>query len=110
MTRPDEDPRLSFDKVPETYDRARPEYPAAAFEGLFGYIRAGGIDGQVDAVEIGPGTGQATKALLESGARVTAVEIGPNLARFLRHKFTDQSSLRVINAAFEDVELPPGSF
>jgi SAM-dependent methyltransferase len=97
------DERWSFDKVPEIYDRARPGYPASLFDDLFAYARSPAAP---RVVEIGPGTGQATKSLLERGARVTAVELGPNLAAFLRQKFAGSERLDVINAAFEDADLP----
>ncbi len=99
-------PRTLFDNVPEAYDRARPEYPAAAFDALFAYMQSE-RSGAVDVVEIGPGTGQATVALLARAAHVTAVEIGPRLAAFLRAKFAGDSRLRVLNAPFEDADLAP---
>lgn len=104
------DRRLSFDKVAETYDRARPEYPEQAFHELFDYLRTERFIGTPAAVEIGPGTGQATRALLALGARVTAVEIGPRLARFMREKFAAEQNLDVITGAFEDVDLTLGTY
>jgi SAM-dependent methyltransferase len=98
-----EELRRTFDRVPEIYDRARQTYPDELFDTLFEYI---GVDAP-SVVEIGPGTGQATRSLLARGAKVTAVEIGPNLAAFLGRKFPD---VTVVNSAFEDAELPPGSF
>lgn len=100
------DKRLSFDRVPEIYDRARPAYPDALFDDLFAYVS--GREPRV--LEIGPGTGQATRSLLERGAHVTAVEIGANLARFLREKFAADGRLDVLNASFEDVALPDRAF
>ncbi len=53
-------------------------------------------------VEIGPGTGQLTRALLETGARVIAIEIDHSLIERLRNLPRDQSSggsvLEVIHA------------
>ena len=57
------------------YDRARPGYPDAVFEDLFARLPA-----RPTIVEVGPGTGQATRQLLARGARVTAVELGPAMA------------------------------
>lgn len=102
--------RLSFfDVVPEVYDRVRPAYPAALFDALFAFA-ATGLDCAVhDVVEAGPGTGQATTALLERGAAVTAVELGPNIAAFLAAKFAAEPRLTVQVGAFEEVDLPPAS-
>ena len=103
------DPRLSFNQVPETYDRARPEYPADAFKAILGYLRLKRDTESPIVVEIGPGTGQATKGLLALGARVTTVEIGPQLAAFMRQKFARDERVTVVNNSFEDVELPAGA-
>jgi SAM-dependent methyltransferase len=110
MLTSEQDPRLTFDAVPDSYDRARPEYPAQAFDDLFARMRRGRSLAEPQVCEIGPGTGQATKGLLARGARVTAVEIGPNLASFLRRKFASESRLDVVTGAFEEAQLPPGSF
>ena len=101
--------RLTFDSAPAIYDRARPTYPPPLFDELFAYARDGLPFDAPSILEIAPGTGKATGSLLERGARVTAVEIGPNLARFLREKFPSES-LDVINSAFEDADLPAASF
>ena len=98
--------RLGFDRVPEIYDRVRPTYPDALFDELFAHLSTE----QPSVVEIGAGTGKATGSLLQRGARVTAVEIGANLARFLRDKFAGDERLDVINDPFEDAELAPAAF
>lgn len=48
-------------------------------------------------LEIGPGAGTLTRALLETGSPVTAVEIDPLLADYLRGTFSGEN-LRVIEA------------
>jgi SAM-dependent methyltransferase len=102
------DRESAFDAVAETYDRVRPSYPEALFDVLFEHLGVSPND--VRACEIGAGTGKATSALLERGAHVTAVELGPNLAAFLRAKFASESRLEVIVGGFEDVALEPASF
>jgi SAM-dependent methyltransferase len=94
--------RSAFDVIPEIYDRARPEYPPQLFDDLLAYL---GSSGAPDVLEIGPGTGQATRSLLARGARVTAVELGPNLASFLAAKFEAEDRLQVVWDAFEDAQL-----
>src|SRR5262245_29359741 len=49
-------------------------------------------------IEIGPGRGVLTALLLEAGARVTAVEVDPDLVAHLRARFTGQDRLTVISA------------
>ena len=97
--------KYTFDEIPELYDQARPTYPEAAFDELSRVI--GTEPSQTHIVEIGAGTGKATLPLLSRGYQVTAVELGGSLSAFLRKstaEFGDQ--IEVVNAAFEDVELP----
>lgn len=97
------DPRLSFDAVAEVYDEIRPGYPPVVFDDLFGLLPP-----RPDVVEIGPGSGQATRDLLRRGATVHAIEIGPALADVLRSKFlTDR--LRVSVGDFEELDIPARS-
>lgn len=84
-----------FDESPETYDRARPSYPEPMWDELFRRLPA-----RPRLVEIGPGTGKATAALLARGASVVACEPGTNLANFLAHKFAS-ADLEVRNTSFE---------
>ena len=46
-------------------------------------VRAGGVEAGDEVVEVGPGLGSLTLAILEAGARVRAVEIDPPLAAAL---------------------------
>ena len=48
---------------------------------------ATGIKADDHAVEIGPGRGALTEALLDSGARVTAIELDRDLPPILRARF-----------------------
>lgn len=100
--------RLTFDRVPEIYDRVRPVYPEALFDDLLRALATRPSSPAV--VEIGPGTGQATGSLLARGATVTAVEPGKNMAKFLHGKFAGNDALQVLNADFEDAALPAGAY
>lgn len=99
------DLRLTFDGVAEIYDRIRPEYPDEHFERIFECL-----PDNPRILEVGPGTGQATASLLDRGAHVTAVEFGPRLAAFLAAKFAEVPTLHVVNAAFEEADVPRNSF
>jgi len=100
---PPEDVRLSFDEAVEIYDRVRPTYPAALFDELFAMLPA-----DPEIVEVGPGTGQATKDLIARGASVHAIEIGPAMARKLRANLSSDR-LRVTVGDFEVVSIAPGT-
>jgi SAM-dependent methyltransferase len=98
MGRPD-DIRFSFNEAAEIYDGVRPSYPAGMFDTLFQILPS-----QPDIVEVGPGTGQATKDLLDRGASVLAIEIGPAMAAKLRSNLPSDR-LDVIVGDFEVVDI-----
>lgn len=64
-------------------------------------------------VEIGPGTGQLTAALLELGHRVMAIEIEERMILHLRRRFPGEGLLRLVQGDARDVDLasliPPGT-
>ena len=91
---------------PSLYDRARPGYPGALFAGL---AELADIGPASRVAEIGPGTGQATTALLARGAHVVAVELASSLAGVLQRKL-GRASLEVVVSAFEDWHLPTDPF
>ena len=98
-----DDIRLSFNEAAGIYDEVRPSYPAVLFAALFEALPP-----QPEIVEVGPGTGQATKDLLARGATVHAIEIGPAMAAKLRANLpTDR--LRVSVGDFEKLQLPTAS-
>ena len=53
-------------------------------------------------LEIGPGTGILTEALLKTGAQVIAVEKDPKLVEFLTQKFQNKKNLTLIQADIRD--------
>jgi ubiquinone/menaquinone biosynthesis C-methylase UbiE len=60
-------------------------------------------------LEVGPGTGQATRDLLRRGANVHAVEIGPAMAAKLREALPSPA-LTVVVGDFEEVDVEEHSF
>jgi len=92
---------MTFDPVADVYHDVRPGYPARLFESLFAMLPV-----RPRVLEVGPGTGQATRSLLEHGARVHAVEIGASMARKLRDVLPDPR-LHVTTGDFEQ-EPPAG--
>ena len=57
-------------------------------------------------VEVGPGLGVLTAALLERAAAVTAVEKDNRLAPYLRARFADEPRLTLIHADVLECDLP----
>ncbi len=91
---------LSFGGRAEAYERFRPGYPAELFDLVMAYA------GQPvrTALEVGAGTGKATRLFAQRGVTVTATEPdGAMLAELLKHV---PANVKTVRAAFED--LRPG--
>src|SRR3954468_6291182 len=94
------DPRAqSFGTGAEQYDRYRPGYPDA----LLDDVLAPRI------LEVGAGTGRATRALAERGAAIVAVEPDPAVADLVRAR-TEGFDVDVVVSTFEDYAPSPGAF
>ncbi|HHT97741.1 MAG TPA: SAM-dependent methyltransferase, partial [Clostridiales bacterium] len=65
------DKRLAFDEDAKNYDTFRPTYCKELFDNIINYTI---LDKTKYAIEIGIGTGQATKPILETGCYLTAIE------------------------------------
>ncbi|MFD5161573.1 class I SAM-dependent methyltransferase [Streptomyces hawaiiensis] len=91
---------LSFGAVAEAYERFRPGYPVELFDVVTAYAGRP----VPTALEIGAGTGKATRLFARRGIAVTATEPdGSMLAELRKHV---PANVRTVQAAFED--LRPG--
>jgi SAM-dependent methyltransferase len=98
--------RRLFGADPETYDRARPGHAERVYEVL---VERCGLGPGTSVVEVGPGTGQATRRLLELGATpLVAIEPNPELADYLSRSVGAGADVRV--TTLEEAELPSGAF
>lgn len=59
-----------------------------------------------EVLEVGPGIGILTAALLGRGARVTAVELDTRLVRHLAERFAEVPDLRLVEGDILDVSVP----
>jgi SAM-dependent methyltransferase len=96
--------RKSFDGAAEIYHEIRPNYPPSMFDELFQLLPI-----RPAVLEVGPGTGQATRDLLGRGALVHAIEIDPALAAKLR-EVLPSSALTITIGDFEEVDVEEHSF
>ena len=90
--------RLKFNEDATNYDRWRPVYVPELFDAIIEYSN---LDDTKRALEVGIGTGQATLPILKTGCKVTAVEIGKELAEYSRRKFSGFRNFEVVNVDFE---------
>ncbi len=63
------------------------------------------LDNSKNIVEIGPGCGVLTQLLLETGAKVTVVEIDENMVDFLKRYLFFYPNLKIINDDFLNINL-----
>ena len=88
-----------FNEVPELYDRTRPTYPDALFADL---TEMTGLGRRSRVLEVGCGTGQATRSLASLGCQVTAVEPGDGLAALARQRLAAFGNVNVESSTFEN--------
>ena len=99
--------RETFDSAAELYDRVRPGYPGRLYLDL---LLETGLQPGARVLEIGPGTGQATKQMARAGFTVTAVELGANLAAVARRNLEPYPLCSVEVADFMTWPLPEEPF
>jgi SAM-dependent methyltransferase len=99
-----EELRRTFETVAGLYDLVRPTYPIELIDDLALAIESGGR-----VLEIGPGTGQATRALAERGFEIVAVELGAELAVLARQKLAAYPNVAIVDGDFESW-TPDGPF
>jgi SAM-dependent methyltransferase len=68
-----------FDQQAEAYDRFRPTYPDAVIDEVLGPVPAG-----LDVLDVGCGTGIASRQMAQCGAKVLGVELAPRMAEIAR--------------------------
>ncbi|WP_344860477.1 class I SAM-dependent methyltransferase [Amycolatopsis ultiminotia] len=88
-----------FNEVPALYDRIRPGYPAELFADLRTIT---GLHERASVLEVGCGTGQATRSLAALGCSVTAVEPGADMAALARRRIAAFRNVEVETSTFEE--------
>jgi 2-polyprenyl-3-methyl-5-hydroxy-6-metoxy-1,4-benzoquinol methylase len=89
-----------FDQQAERYDRCRPSYADTIMDELFSPGPAG-----LDVLDVGCGTGIASRQMAERGANVLGVEVAPGMAKIAR-----SHGIEVEVDAFEDWDAAGRTF
>jgi SAM-dependent methyltransferase len=92
-----------FGRAADAYQAFRPDYPSELFERIFAAVPLGRRN---RAMDLGAGTGKATRVLLEYFQEVIAVEPDPLMAEKI---LETASRARVRIAKAEECEQEPGS-
>lgn len=94
--------RKVFDGIPEQFDQWRSCYCGAAFRDIIAYAL---LDASKSALELGPGTGQATEPILMTGCDYLAIELGEHLAEYTRERFKRYDNFHIVNADYETYDF-----
>ena len=93
----------SFELVAEVYERARPGYPEEAVAWIADRLDL--REGRT-VLDLGAGTGKLTRSLVDTGARVIAVEPGDAMRAVLERAVPQVEAMR---GSAEDIPLPTAS-
>lgn len=97
----------TFDRAANEYDSVRPSYPNALYSDLFRYKP---LDAQSHVLEIGVGTGKATKPVLDTGCRLVGIEPGGSMAAIAEARYADNSRLSLHVQTLQEYICPKESF
>jgi SAM-dependent methyltransferase len=97
---------LSFGAVADLYDSHRPAYPGALIDDV---ITSTGCP-EPRVLEVGAGTGKATRDLAARGARIVAIEPDSAMAAVNRRGLSHGVDVDVVVSTFEAAELPDAAF
>ncbi|MBO5323798.1 MAG: helix-turn-helix domain-containing protein [Oscillospiraceae bacterium] len=89
--------RKVFDTVSEQFDKYRPKYSEELFNELIAYSK---VNREKKVLELGPGTGQATDPVLNTGCEYYGIELGKNLAAKMIEKYDHNENFHLIHDDF----------
>ena len=89
--------RKVFDTIPEQFDKYRCRYSEELFAKLITYV---GLSPEKSVLELGPGTGQATDPILNTGCDYNAIELGEHLYEMMKRKYDQHPNFHIVNDDF----------
>lgn len=92
---------------PEEFDKWRTRYCDECFVDVIKNVELG-TDKM--ALEIGPGTGQATEPILKTGCSYMAIELGENFTGAMKNRFGSYDNFEIVNADFETYDFGKSQF
>jgi ubiquinone/menaquinone biosynthesis C-methylase UbiE len=90
--------RFAFDQIASLYKAARPDYPEALIEDVVSYADLKPND---KILEVGCGSGQATKSFAKRSFPIVAIDPGPEMLRGARESLADFGNVEFLEATFE---------
>jgi ubiquinone/menaquinone biosynthesis C-methylase UbiE len=92
------EPRFTFDQVASLYRASRPDYPDALVDDVVSYAN---LERNDPVLEVGCGTGQATKSFARRGLQIVAIDPGPEMVRAARETLANFENVELIETTFE---------
>jgi ubiquinone/menaquinone biosynthesis C-methylase UbiE len=90
--------RFTFDQIASVYRTTRPDYPEALTEDVVSFA---GLKPNDKILEIGCGTGQATKSFAKRGFQLLATEPGSETLRSARESLASFGNIEFLETTFE---------
>lgn len=93
----------TFDNSAIDYDKSRPLYVKDLYDDIFKYKQ---INSDSHVLEIGIGTGKATKPLLDTKCHFIGLEPGEHLAAIAKDRFQNYTNFALYNQTLQDFVSP----
>ncbi|MCP3380684.1 MULTISPECIES: class I SAM-dependent methyltransferase [unclassified Bradyrhizobium] len=90
--------RFTFDQIAGAYRASRPDYPEALVDDVVSYAAMKPGD---PVLEVGCGTGQATKSFATRDLQIVAIDPGPEMVRTARESLAGFDNVELVEATFE---------
>jgi SAM-dependent methyltransferase len=90
--------RFTFDQIASAYKASRPDYPEDLIDDVLSYAK---LEPTNNILEVGCGTGQATKSFATRGLRIVAIDPGPEMVRAARETLASFANVELSEATFE---------
>jgi ubiquinone/menaquinone biosynthesis C-methylase UbiE len=100
--------RFVFGEVAELYDRARAGYPEELVDDVLAFVEGNGR--ALRALEVGAGTGKATRAFARRGLEILALEPSPAMSAVAMRHCSQFSGVRFVSATFENWPVEVSGF
>src|SRR6266481_5232610 len=90
--------RFTFNQIASVYRTARPDYPEALIDDIVSYV---GLRPNDPILEVGCGTGQATRSFATRGFPIIAIDPGSETVRAARETLAQFNNVVLMEATFE---------
>ena len=97
----------TFDNTAIGYDKSRPSYVNEIYNDIFKYKQ---INSESNVLEIGMGTGKASKPILDTKCHLIGIEPGENLAALAKAKYKNYTNCSIYTQTLQDYVCPDESF